>query len=227
MFTKFFNKLGTKEMLTLQDLENHLTDKFIVTTTMRKNTKILIIDDKGFDEDPLKSVGFLDITKIYDHSNIDEYVCYDIILCDVNGVAVKLDTTYQGAALAREIKNKYPDKMVVIYSAFPQKITLSEYAKCVDDIIDKDLSPSMIANKLDGYIKSLKDPISFWKKAKKELMSIEISTKNVSLLEHYYVKSILKNKKYTKNIIDLGSYLLPADRVKVILDSVVLLVGML
>ncbi len=207
MFKIFINNLKTKSLLTIKDLEKKRSEALIITSDIRKNISILIIDDKGFDSEPLKSIGYLDINKVFEHKNIDDYARFDIIFCDINGIATNLDGTYQGAALAKQIKERYPNKIVIIYSASPQKLSMTEIGKCVDDIIEKDISPSKMSEKIDNYIRSLKDPVLFWKRTKTELIKNDIETKNVSLIEHYYVKSILKNKDYTSKMYDVVSYI--------------------
>ncbi|HPG43157.1 MAG TPA: hypothetical protein PLJ98_05040, partial [Acholeplasmataceae bacterium] len=98
MFTRFLNQIKTKDLMSLSDLEAHLTDKFRITASIRRTISILIIDNEGFEIEPLATLGYTNITKIFEHVRISDYEPFDIILCDINGVAMNLDKEYQGAA---------------------------------------------------------------------------------------------------------------------------------
>ena len=48
-----------------------------------------------------------DIDKFDDIENIESLNAYDIILCDIQGVGTKFNTSYQGAYLVKEIYKRY------------------------------------------------------------------------------------------------------------------------
>ena len=50
----------------------------------------MFIDDEGFDIEPLKRIGFLDVSKQYEYTQIDDYEKYDIIFCDINGFMIQV-----------------------------------------------------------------------------------------------------------------------------------------
>lgn len=135
----------------------------------RKKFKILIIDDEGFNQDQkdyLVSLGYKDIDVEYDYEKMEKYVPYDIILCDINGVAKSLNQTFQGAALAKKIKTTYSDKIVALFSAAEYDLSFVPYYASVDDIFVKNISLDQLSEKLDNYIKMLKDPCYKWKNIK-------------------------------------------------------------
>lgn len=65
--------LRTSKMLTIDYLENNKATIDSVSLKDRKNIKILFIDDEGFDIEPLKRIGFLDVSKQYEYTQIDDY----------------------------------------------------------------------------------------------------------------------------------------------------------
>lgn len=200
MFFKKYRRLKLTDLKSLKDLESQRFEVFKIDKDMKARTSILIIDDEGFNTDTLKSIGYTNIHKKFKHDNINDYQTYNIILCDINNIARELDEKYQGAALAKTIKDEYPDKIVVIYSSQAQSAELNKFYKEVDDVINKDISPMELHQKLDNYIEILNNPIYYWRNARKALLNKDISPINISLLEHYYVLSILEKDIYRKEI---------------------------
>ncbi len=192
--------LRTSKMLTIDYLENNKATIDNVSLKDRKNIKILFIDDEGFDIEPLKRIGFLDVSKQYEYTQIDDYEKYDIIFCDINGIGKEIDEKYQGAALAKIIKSTYPDKVIIIFSAKQQYLDMHEFGKFVDETIAKNIQISDLTALIDKYIKKLSDPVEYWKEARRKLLLQGVSTKTVCELEHYYVKSFKDKKGYINDI---------------------------
>ena len=192
--------LKTSKMLTIDYLENNKVTIDNVSLKDRKNIKILFIDDEGFDIEPLKRIGFLDVSKQYEYTQIDDYEKYDIIFCDINGIGKEIDEKYQGAALAKIIKSTYPDKVIIIFSAKQQYLDMHEFGKYVDETIAKNIQISDLTTLIDKYIKKLSDPVEYWKETRRKLLLQGVSTKTVCELEHYYVKSFKDKKGYINDI---------------------------
>lgn len=192
--------LGTRRMLTIDYLEQNKITIDNVSLKERKNIKILFVDDEGYDIEPLKKIGFLDVSKQYEYTKIDDYEKYDIIFCDINGIGKEIDDKYQGAALAKIIKNTYPNKVVIIFSAKQQYLDMHEFSKFADEIIAKNIQISDLTDLIDKYIKKLSDPVEYWKETRRKLLSQGVSTKTVCELEHYYVKSFKNKKGYIDDI---------------------------
>ena len=172
--------LGTRRMLTIDYLEQNKITIDNVSLKERKNIKILFVDDEGYDIEPLKKIGFLDVSKQYEYTKIDD--------------------KYQGAALAKIIKNTYPNKVVIIFSAKQQYLDMHEFSKFADEIIAKNIQISDLTDLIDKYIKKLSDPVEYWKETRRKLLSQGVSTKTVCELEHYYVKSFKNKKGYIDDI---------------------------
>lgn len=192
--------LRTNKLLTIDYLEKNKVTIDNISLKDRKNIKILFIDDEGYDTEPLKRIGFLDVNKQYEYTQIDDYEKYDIIFCDINGIGKEIDEKFQGAALAKIIKTTYPNKVVIIFSAKQQYLDMLKYGKDVDEIIAKNIQISDLTALIDKYIKKLSDPVEYWKEARRKLLAQNVSTKTVCELEHYYVKSFKDKKGYINDI---------------------------
>lgn len=208
--------LTRNKMLTIDYLKNNKTTINYVSLKDRKNIKILFIDDEGFDIEPLRKMGYLDVNKEYKYTQIDDYEKYDIIFCDINGIGKEIDEKYQGAALAKIIKNTYPNKVVIIFSAKQQYLDMHEYSKYVDETIAKNIQLSDLTALIDKYIKKLSDPVEYWKETRQKLLSQGVSTKTVSELEHYYVKSFKDKKGYINDIKKISKEITVSDGIAIV-----------
>ena len=167
----------------------------------RKKYKILVIDDEGFAQElGLKKLGFKDIEVKYDYTQMEDYSAYDIIFCDINGVAKDIDPYFQGASLAKKIKELYPDKFVIIFSALDQPLDFYPYYSSVDATIIKNLNSNQMSDKLDEYIRTINSPKYKWDSIKKILENNKIATEDIAMFEHYYVLSLLDGKNYNTEI---------------------------
>lgn len=200
----FKRKTTIDELLTIDDLKDRNIKLGSITMKDKKNVKVLFVDDEGYDTELLQNLGYLDVQKLYKYDKMDDFEKYDTIFCDINGIAKDLDPVYQGAALAKLIKQTYPEKIVVIFSAKEQFLTFNKYYDFVDDVIFKNLPPADLASKIDQYINKMINPIDFWNNIKNQLLKQGIRVKDISRLEHYYVKSIIDKKSYISNIEELG-----------------------
>lgn len=97
------------------------TDRLTKIDFMKSKTRILFIDDdKEFSVVKiLKDSGWKHTKSISDIKSLDMPIVKDanIYFVDINGVGKTLNLENEGLDLALMIKQKYPDKKVVIYSA--------------------------------------------------------------------------------------------------------------
>ena len=196
----FQKKKRVNDLLTIEILEKSRDKIKNVSIRDKKNIRIVIIDDEGFDDEVLKNLGYLDIDVKLKYEKLSDYEIYDIVFCDINGIAKEVDQTYQGAALAKLIKKTYPSKTVIIFSSKEQSLDLYKFKNDVDGIIPKNIKNSEIAEIIDEYIEIINDPIERWKNFRKKLSEQDTSPKDIALLEDCYVRGILKNEDTTKNM---------------------------
>lgn len=208
------------DLYTIEDLENSRDKIKAVSIKEKKNIRIVIVDDEGFDDEVLRSLGYLDIDIKEKYEKISDYENYDIIFCDINGIARNLDQFYQGAALAKLIKKTYPSKIVIIFSSKDQSLDFYKFSNDVDDIIPKNLKNAEIAELIDKYIEILNDPIERWKNFRKKILEQGTSPKIVAILEDCYVRGILKQDDTTK-IMEEIKFEIKSSIVSFIIDSAI------
>jgi hypothetical protein len=180
---------------------------------LSKACRILIIDDDLNEENNyyifdsqlkyLKNQLGFDITTKNDLYNIRDAEGYDIIICDIDGVGLKLGGN-NGIWLLKEINKEYPDKILILYSNYNQEIRkLNRIKNDVYEIWDKgELLDNHIKNGQDGFADKIKnsmnyfaDPAQRWHKLRTKMLNTDTSIHEVAKLESYFVKSILKNDK--------------------------------
>ena len=161
---------------------------------LRKNISILVIDDSDFPlQEPLETIGFKFTKKSGNEESfcINDYAEYDIILCDISGVGMKLNSKFQGAFLANEIKKAYPNKMVVLYTANTLGPEYYQYQSSLDGIIPKGHSIDDWVALLDDKIKKLADIRYQWITTRDRMLDKNIDIGIVAHLEHLFVKAVL------------------------------------
>lgn len=126
-------------------------------TASRKKEKgsvhVLFIDDQKFDNvDVLKDAGWKNTKSIKDIKAIDcpEVLAADVIFVDINGVGTSLFPKEQGLGVAVQIKARYSEKFVVVYSAQPQELHMA--LRQVDAILPKNAEPYEYISILENYI---------------------------------------------------------------------------
>lgn len=216
----FKKKQKIDDLYTIEDLEKSSNELKLISIRDKKNVRIAIIDDEGFDDEILKSLGYLDIDIKEKYNMMKEYENYDIIFCDINGVAKELDPVYQGAALAKQIKKTYPSKIVIIFSSKDQSLDFHKFSDDVDNIIPKNLKNSEIAEIIDKYISVLNDPILCWKNYRKKIIEQGTAITNVAILEDCYVRGILKKEDTVSQMENIKSTL-KSSVISFIIDSAI------
>jgi len=85
--------------------------------------KILFIDDKSFPLiDILKTAGWSNTKRIKDAESLEQIEIKEshILIVDIQGVGKKLKFKDEGLGLIIALKNKYPNKKIIVYSAEDQ-----------------------------------------------------------------------------------------------------------
>lgn len=116
---------------------------------------VLFIDDQRFDNvDVLRNAGWKNTKSIKDIKAIDspEVLAADVIFVDINGVGTSLFPKEQGLGVAVQIKTRYREKCVVVYSAQPQE--LHKALSQVDAVLPKNAEPYEYISILENYIES-------------------------------------------------------------------------
>lgn len=126
---------------------------------LKKSTSILFIDDdtKFKVVKILVNEGWLNTKSIIDLKSYNDEVIKnsDIVFVDVQGVGKVLDCKDEGLGLAMNIKNKYPNKKVVIYSAVQLHNVFHEAVQKVDFLLSKDAEPYEFISLIERFSKEL------------------------------------------------------------------------
>ncbi|MGN6646049.1 MAG: hypothetical protein ACTHJT_05925 [Cytophaga sp.] len=126
---------------------------------LRRSISILFIDDdtKFKVVKILVNEGWINTKSIIDlKSYNDESIRNsDIVFVDVQGVGKLLDCKDEGLGLAMNIKNKYPNKKVVIYSAVQLHNVFHEAVQKVDFLLSKDAEPYEFISLIERFSKEL------------------------------------------------------------------------
>ena len=202
----------------ISDLNGEQILKDITLSKLKRNVDILIIDDEDFPLlDELKRHEF-NIEYKNDISSLKDVEPYAIILCDVHGVGKFLGSVEEGAYLVSSIKQKYPLKTVISYTADTTSPGAQKYLKDADNIFPKGTSIEDWASLLTGTIKDMANPVNLWKKIQERLLQSNVSTRDVAYLESKYVKAVKQgnyeslsklSENETNPIKDILKYSLP------------------
>lgn len=123
---------------------------------LKKKTKILFIDDDNKFKvvSILKNSGWVNTKIIKDINNLDsdEVRTTDIFFVDIQGVGKKLEFQDEGLGLANALKNKYPNKKVVIYSAENRGDRFHEALKKADDSLPKNAEPFQFQQTIENLL---------------------------------------------------------------------------
>lgn len=90
---------------------------------LKKITKILFIDDRAFGNvDIIKNAGWKNTMRIKDAESLDQTEIREahILFVDIQGVGKKLKFKDEGLGLIQALKDKYPNKKVIVYSSEDQ-----------------------------------------------------------------------------------------------------------
>jgi hypothetical protein len=140
---------------------NSPVDRNAIIDNQKSRIHILFIDDdtKFKTVQMFKDSGWKNTKTVKDIKSIDLPVVKnaDIIFVDINGVGKLLYLEYEGLDLAYMIKEKYPDKKVVIYSAKKDSNSFHKAWDIIDARIEKNALPIQFQNVVDNYCLSKKE----------------------------------------------------------------------
>lgn len=176
----------------IEDLAGGETLKKGGVLDMRRQIEILVIDDEEFTVGKRLEANNFRLTYKKDIANVKDVSEYQIILCDIRGVGVELDSKYEGAFIIKEIKVNYPTKQVVAYTGSNYDASYNDYLRYADEIVKKGLDAEEWIDILDEEIDKCIDPIYQWKKVRTKLLENGTSILDVAKLESEYVFSVKK-----------------------------------
>ena len=179
----------------ISDLNGEQILKEITLSKLKREVDILIVDDEDFPLlDDLKKHEF-NIECKKDITSLKDVEPYPIILFDIHGVGKFLGSNEEGAYAVSQIKEKYPSKIVISYTADTTTPTAQKYLHFADNVMEKGTSIEDWAELLTESVKKIANPVHVWKKLQIDLLKENVSTREIALLEDKFVRAI-KNGKY-------------------------------
>ena len=148
---------GSENNPSLQNLPNDgivLTRQEIIEHMSNRVSILFIDDDTNFNVVKiLKESGWKKSKTIPDIKNLDVQSVKDaeIIFVDINGVGKILNLEFEGLDLALMLKQKYPNKKIVIYSANRNSNSFHSAWDICDFKLEKNALPYQFQNLVEEY----------------------------------------------------------------------------
>ena len=142
-------------------------------------------------------------------------------MCDIRGVGKFLNSQYEGAYLVKKIKEKYPNKIVISYTANDYTPDYQQYLQYADAIIPKGTSLEDWDSLLTQKLRELADPVKMWEKTRNALLEVKVPTITVAEYEAQYVKAVQNNNFESIRKLFSGQQKIGAEIMLSLLTSVV------
>lgn len=182
-FSRFYRKID--------ELKGDNKIKGINLSDIKRQVYILIIDDEEFSFIESLMKHEYNITQKQDLADLKDAEAYGIILCDIRGVGKFLKSDYEGAYLIKQLKEKYPEKTLIAYTANDYNASFQEYLNYADTTVPKgSFSLEDWTSLLDRLLRERSDPVTMWQKARQALIQAGIPTIQIAKYESEYVKAI-------------------------------------
>ena len=135
------------------------------------------------------------ITQKKDLTDLRDAEAYKIVLCDIRGVGNFLRSEFGGAYLIKQLKEKYPAKIIIAYTANEYSARFEQFLSYADDVVPKgSYALEDWTSLLDRLLKELADPVKIWDRTRRTLIDAGVPTLDVAKYESDYVTAIKKGK---------------------------------
>lgn len=118
-------------------------------------TKILFIDDevKFKVVKIIQNAGWINTQLIKDVKSLDQMEILEakIIFVDIQGVGIELNFKEEGLGLAAALKERYPNKKIIIYSAEQKGDRFNKVLRQVDGSLQKDSDPYQFQSLVEEF----------------------------------------------------------------------------
>lgn len=169
--------------------------KNINRSKARSLVSVAVIDDQDFKYlDTLKQHKY-NIVKFDDIDDLTKIEPYDIIICDIKGVGKSFDSKFEGGHLIKEIKLRYPEKILVAYSGSKFDPTFQRFLKYSDTTMSKNADSSEWSDKLDRSAEFFWNPKLRWNRIRLILLDRDVELGMILRLEQAYIKAVTLGKK--------------------------------
>ena len=159
---------------------------------LRKQHKILVIDDEAFEPAEYLDRSGFNITTKKDIEHITDVEPYPVLVCDIHGVGKNLGG--DGTAIITQVNALYPLKYMIVYSSSTFDPALNKYFNLADDVPRKNQSIQNWSHSLDTGLRTAMCPKERWLKTRGLLLKNGAEIREVARLENEYIKSHLTGK---------------------------------
>lgn len=161
----------------------------------REQCSIVLIDDE--------TVGYLDalrqhhfsILHMKDISDVKSVSDYPVVLCDIKGVGKSFQSKFEGAHIIEEIRKRYPEKIIIAFTAHQFDASYNQYFRLCDAVFKKDIDLDDWINRLDEAIQKAFDPVQQWYRLRDFLLARQVPLYLVFKLEQRYINSVKRKNK--------------------------------
>lgn len=139
---------------TIEDPKQGLPREEIINIMKNKVQILFIDDDKKFNVvKNLKDGGWRLTKTVEDIKNVDVPIVKAsyILFVDINGVGKALNLEYEGLDLALMLKQRYPEKKVIIYSANKNSYSFHKAWTSCDYRLEKNALPYQFQSLVESY----------------------------------------------------------------------------
>lgn len=179
----------------ITELNGELLMRDISLSELKKRTEILIVDDEEFSYFESLQRHEYNITQKEDLTDLKDAEAYKIVLCDIRGVGNFLRSEFGGAYLIKQLKEKYPAKIIIAYTANEYSARFEQFLSYADDVVPKGAyALEDWTSLLDRLLKELADPVKIWDRTRRTLIDAGVPTLDVAKYESDYVTAIKKGK---------------------------------
>ena len=186
----FFRKNSLDDYKTVDTIK-----KAVVTLSiqLRQKINICIIDDKKYPIDGLSKLGYINVD-VHDKAlDIEQYGKYQIILCDISGVASEISGKEEGLGFAKELQKMYPCTEVYLFTGQ----NVMNYGRPDGlPVIKKPKSNSELASYFDQSLKQLTNPEYVWGKIYNFLIQNNVRAKDIVQIEDSFVRAYSNGDKF-------------------------------
>ncbi len=126
---------------------------------IKKICRVLFVDDQKFDTVEIISKSGWNVERVKDIDAIDSPVVRNshIFFIDIKGVGRAMKFSDDGLGLVSAIKERYPEKKVVIYSSVSEGNRFHQALKKADDLLSKNADPYEFQTTLEKLSKEVFD----------------------------------------------------------------------
>lgn len=179
----------------ITELNGELAMRDISLSELKKRMEILIVDDEEFSYFEALQKHEYNITQKKDLTDLRDAEAFKIVLCDIRGVGNFLGSEFGGAYLIKQLKEKYPAKIIIAYTANEYSAKFQQFLDYADDVIPKgSYALEDWTSLLDRLLKELADPVKIWDRTRKTLIEADVPTLDVAKYESDYVTAIKKGR---------------------------------